>query len=60
MVFLYPLKTSEKLRFFDSFEGYRKKSVTWNELTMEINFVITCWEYLLWGALRDLVPIAQF
>ena len=29
-VFLYLLKTSENQKFSDSFEGYRKRPVTWN------------------------------
>ena len=35
---LYPLKTSENLRFSDFFRGYRKETLTWNGLMMVILF----------------------
>ena len=35
---LYPSKTSENLRFFDVFRGYRKWSVTWNGLSTWADF----------------------
>ena len=35
-LFLYPLKTSQNLCFFNIFRGYRKRPVEWNEL-MTVN-----------------------
>ena len=35
-LFLYPLKTSENLWFFDVSRGYRKKPVAWNRLIYEM------------------------
>ena len=35
--FLYPLKTSENLRFFDVFRGWRKSALGTNGLTQSKN-----------------------
>ena len=55
--FLYPLKTSEKLWFFNVSRGHRKKPLTWNGLLMIITsnpITIPITEYtiiwLQWGS----------
>ena len=37
--FLYPLKTSENLRFSDIFRGYRERPVTWNGLKAFVELI---------------------
>ena len=43
--FLYPLKTSEKLRFSDLFRGYRKRAVAWNWVNPVILFISNFYQY---------------
>ena len=40
-LFLYPLKTSENLRFSDIYWGYKNRTLALNGLTVELSFALT-------------------
>ena len=46
-LFLYPLKTSENLRFFDVFRGYRKRPVAWKGLNSFQKKIINAGDMIL-------------